>query len=85
MPLINIYKPDNDAEAEALRSLLEEHNIYSEVISFHDTAYDGLYQSQFGWGVIKVSEKDRKRALQVIDGWKSAAPSHLPWKTDPAQ
>jgi hypothetical protein len=55
MALTNIYTPANDAEADALQSVLQEHNIYSEVVSFHDTAYDGLYQSQYGWGVIKVN------------------------------
>ena len=82
MALINIYKPANDAEADALQSILKEHNIYSEVVSFHDTAYDGLYQSQYGWGVIKVNEEDKSVAQKIINDWKMAAPSPLPWDID---
>lgn len=82
MALINIYKPANDAEADALQSVLKEHNIYSEVVSFHDTAYDGLYQSQYGWGVIRVYEEDKSVAQKIINDWKNAAPSPLPWDND---
>ena len=82
MALTNIYTPANDAEADALQSVLQEHNIYSEVVSFHDTAYDGLYQSQYGWGVIKVNEEDTSVAQKIINAWKMAAPSPLPWDID---
>jgi len=82
MALTNIYTPANDAEADALQSVLKEHNIYSDVVSFHDTAYDGLYQSQYGWGVIKVNEEDKSVAQKIINDWKMAAPSPLPWDND---
>ena len=77
--MINVYKPENEAEANAIKLVLEENNIYSEVRSFHDTAYDGLYQSQYGWGVIKVKEKDLPEAQRIISEWKISAPDHLPW------
>lgn len=77
--MINVHKPENDAEAYALKAILKEHNIYSEVVSFHDTAYDGLYQSQYGWGVIKVREEDYEDAQKIIAEWKSSAPFDLPW------
>jgi len=82
MSLITICKPENDAEADALHSILKEHGIYSEIVSFHDTAYDGLYQSQYGWGVIKVYEEEKSIALKIINDWKMAAPSPLPWNND---
>ena len=82
MSLINIHKPANDAEANALQSILKEHNIYSKIVSFHDTAYDGLYQSQYGWGVIRVYEKDKSLAQKIINDWRMAAPSALPWDND---
>lgn len=79
MTLISLCKPENDAEAAALHSILKEHGIYSEIISFHDTAYDGLYQSQYGWGVIKVYEEDKSAAQKILTDWKQSAPSSLPW------
>ncbi len=80
--MINVYKPENDAEALALKSVLKEHDIYSEVVSFHDTAYNGLYQSQYGWGVIKVHEQDYEEAQKIISEWKSSAPDKVPWNRE---
>ncbi len=80
--MINAYKPENDAEALALKAVLTEHDIYCEVVSFHDTAYDGLYQSQYGWGVIKVREKDYEKAQKIIAEWKSSAPDKVPWNKE---
>jgi hypothetical protein len=78
--MINVYKPDNEAEANAIKMILEENNIDAKVTSFHDTAYDGLYQSQYGWGVIKVSEENFSKAQEIITEWKNSAPAEIPWK-----
>jgi type III secretory pathway lipoprotein EscJ len=75
-----LMKPENDAEANAIKSVLEEHGIYAEIKSFHDTAYDGLFQSQYGWGIIRVSEADFDEAQRIVDEWRSASPEKLPWK-----
>jgi hypothetical protein len=75
----NLLKPQNDAEAQAIKAVLAEHGITAVIRSFHDTAYDGLYQKQYGWGVIRVAEEDLDRARQIVDEWQAAAPSDLPW------
>ena len=56
--MIKLITPENEAEANVIKSILEENGIYAEIKSFHDTAYDGLFQSQYGWGLIRVSEAD---------------------------
>jgi type III secretory pathway lipoprotein EscJ len=76
----NLMKPENEAEANVIKSVLEEHGIYAEIRSFHDTAYDGLFQSQYGWGVIRVSEADFTEAQRIIEEWNNASPEELPWK-----
>lgn len=78
--LLNVIIPENDAEAAAFKSLLEDHGIYAEVRSFHDTAYDGLFQAQYGWGVIRVYPEDADKARRIIDEWKNASPERIPWK-----
>ena len=78
----DLYQPENDSEADVLKKVLEQHGIAVRVVSFHDTAYDGLFQSQRGWGVIRVAEEDFDRALEIIGDWKASAPSHLPWDKD---
>ena len=77
-------QPENEVEANVIQSVLKEHGIYAEIRSFHDTAYDGLFQSQYGWGYIRVSEADYAEAQQIIEEWKKAAPEELPWDERPA-
>ena len=75
----NLLKPENEAEAIALQKLLEEHGIKAVIRSFHDTAYDGIFQHQYGWGVIRVDEADFTRGRRIIEEWRAAAPQDLPW------
>jgi len=76
----DVIQPDNAAEAHALQSLLREHGIAARIISFHDTAYDGLFQAQYGWGVIRVTEQDFAEAQRIIREWKESAPESLDWE-----
>ncbi len=78
----NLIQPQNDAEAEAIKSILAEQGISAEIRSFHDTAYDGLFQSQYGWGVIRVSEEDFAEAKRIVEDWYNAAPGKIPWQND---
>lgn len=45
---------DNAIEAQLITSILNERNIPHQMRSHHDTAYDGLYQAQKGWGDLKA-------------------------------
>jgi len=45
---------ENEIEARLLDSILNERNVPHLIISYHDTAYDGLYQTQKGWGYISA-------------------------------
>lgn len=75
-------QPENGSEATLIKSLLEENDIYAQIKSYHDTAYDGLYQAQYGWGVIRVAENDFEKALKIIEEWKNAPPENIPWKEE---
>ncbi len=85
MEMINLMKPNNEAEANAIKSVLLEHGIYAEIRSFYDTAYDGLFQTQYGWGVIRVYEKDLPEAQKIVQEWKDAAPDNIPWNNNSAE
>jgi hypothetical protein len=80
LPLKTLMKPENEPEANVIKSVLEEHGIYAEIKSFHDTAYDGLFQSQYGWGLIRVAENDLPEAQRIIEEWRNSAPEELPWE-----
>lgn len=43
---------NNEIEAQLLSSILNERNIPHRLKSYYDSAYDGIYQLQKGWGII---------------------------------
>jgi hypothetical protein len=42
----------NEVEAHLMEQALTDHNIPHLIRSYHDSAYDGLFQAQKGWGHI---------------------------------
>lgn len=80
MEMRNLMQPANEAEANAIKMILADNGIEAEIRSFHDTAYDGIYQAQYGWGVIRVSDQDMVEAKKIIEEWHAAAPDDLPWE-----
>jgi len=45
---------DNEIEARLMDSILTERNIPHRLKSYHDSAYDGIFQTQKGWGHIEA-------------------------------
>jgi hypothetical protein len=43
---------ENEIEARLLDSVLNERNIPHRIRSYYDSAYDGIFQTQKGWGVV---------------------------------
>ncbi|BBO76059.1 hypothetical protein DSCW_34760 [Desulfosarcina widdelii] len=77
-----LMKPENQAEANVIKSVLEEHGIIAEIKSFHDTAYDGLFQAQYGWGQILVHDSDFTEAQRIVEEWRNSTPEELPWNKE---
>ena len=63
---IFIYTLNNGFEADLLMDALDKEGIVAMVQTFADTAYDGLFIPQRGWGRILVPEEDAGRAREVI-------------------
>ncbi|HKI80307.1 MAG TPA: DUF2007 domain-containing protein [Pseudodesulfovibrio sp.] len=85
MPTQDLQKlliPENELEALALQKLLAEHGIPARLHSFHDSAFDGIFQNQKGWGVLMVPESDLARAKEIVAEWWAAAPKDLPWQEE---
>jgi hypothetical protein len=57
---------ENRFEGDRISHVLQEAGIPFLIKSFLDTAYDGLYIPQKGWGIIMVSEKNREEAEKLI-------------------
>lgn len=54
-------------EAQVLSGALAEEGIPHELRSYHDTAYDGLFQAHMGWGELRAPGGFRKRILELLD------------------
>lgn len=65
MAMVKLRVLDNRFQADVWTQALEAEGIALRVRSFMDTAYDGLYVSQKGWGVIYVEEEDLARAQEL--------------------
>ena len=63
---INIAILENVIEAQLIASILNEHNIPHRIRSFHDTAYDGLFQFQMGWGSLFAPLSNKKEILEIL-------------------
>jgi len=57
---------ENEIEARLVESILQERDIPHRMVSYHDTAYDGLFQTQKGWGDIRVPEPFFEVVRQII-------------------
>jgi len=70
-PYIKIVVLENGFEAQLIDSILEQRDIPHRVRSYHDTAYDGLFQVQKGWGKLYAPGPYKKEILEVIEEVRS--------------
>lgn len=65
---------DNEIQANLLSALLDEEGVAHHVVTYHDSAYDGLFQAERGWGHIEADARDEKRVLELIAALASDRP-----------
>ena len=58
-------------ETQLVCSVLDERNIPYLVRSFHDTAYDGLYQIQKGWAELRGPSSRQAEILEILESVRS--------------
>ena len=57
---------DNEIEAGLLDSVLTEREIPHLMRSYHDTAYDGLFQTQKGWGIVSAPDSFHQEISEIL-------------------
>ena len=57
---------ENDIEAGLLESILTERDIPHRMRSYHDTAFDGLFQTQKGWGYVSAPESFHEEIEEIL-------------------
>ncbi len=65
---------ENAIEAQLVSSVLQERDIPHEIFSFQDTAFDGLYQTQKGWGKIMAPVSYKNEILEIVSDLRKEAP-----------
>ena len=56
----------SEIEALRIKDILDSNEIPHMIRSFSDTAYDGLFQNQYGWGVLEADEANEARILDLV-------------------
>ncbi len=64
---VKILTFNNEVEAKLLEGLLTEKGIAHIIRSYHDSAYNGLWQSQSVWGHLEAGEEDRQEIMMIYN------------------
>ena len=73
---------ENRFEGDRVSQALDEAKIPFLIKSFLDTAYDGLYVLQKGWGVVMVPEDSGEEAGNIISEVKGSFKKEGEGETD---
>ena len=57
---------ENEDEARLMESILNEREIPHMMRSYYDTAFDGLYQAQKGWGHVSTPASYKAEVMEII-------------------
>ena len=57
---------ENEFEAQLIASILVERGVPHRLRSYHDTAFDGLFQTQKGWGIVGSPEKYHEGIKEIL-------------------
>ena len=57
---------ENEIEATLLDSILNERSVPHRMRSYYDTAYNGLFQTQKGWGYVSAPEGYREEIMEIL-------------------
>ena len=65
---VNILTFQNQIEAILLSDILTERKIPHIIRSYHDSAYDGLWQTKSTWGHLEAPEEFREEIGNIYKG-----------------
>jgi len=62
---------ENEVEAQVLSSMLDAEGIAHAIRTYHDTAYNGIFQMQKGWGIVEADLEDRAAILEILQNLRT--------------
>ena len=75
--LERIITLDNEVQAGLVDAILSDRRIPHIMQTYHDSAYDGLFQQE-GWGVVLAPEQFRAEILAIVEDAKRRSSSSDP-------
>ena len=69
--LERIIDLDNEIIANLMQSILNEREIPNIIRTYHDSAYDGLWAFQQGWGFIEAPGEYRDEIISIFKDLKN--------------
>jgi uncharacterized protein (UPF0147 family) len=57
----------NEIEAELLDEILNDRDIPHMIRTFHDSAYDGMWQTDTAWGFLEADEENKEEILKIYN------------------
>lgn len=67
---VKIYTLENEIESQCLLNLFNDEGIRAIIQLYKDTALNGLFLPQKGYGSILVKKEDVNRALKILNEFK---------------
>ena len=58
---------DDEVQAQLVDAVLTDQGIPHSMRSYHDSAYDGLFQGPKGWGHVAAPEEFRDRITRIVE------------------
>lgn len=62
---------ENEIQAQLLEDVLTQRNIPHRMRSYHDSAYDGLFQQTKGWGHVEAPQTYEDEIQEILDDLSS--------------
>lgn len=72
LELLPLCTVETAIAAQVLEGLLEDQGIPSQLITWHSTPLDGIFESQKGYAEIRVYRRDLARAREVLADFERA-------------
>lgn len=58
---------ENEVQAQYLDAVLNEQSIPHIIQSYHDLAYNGIFQASKGWGHVAAPQEFREEIISILD------------------
>lgn len=68
---IKVLELEDEFEAGLIKSELDKEDIPYEIISNYDYGFDGIYQFQHGWGILKAPKKYADKIIEIYKDLKT--------------